>query len=277
MESEIKRLLGVQKQTGARGRHCPDELQLAAFIAKRLDRSAHAAVEFHLADCDFCLSELAFLTQSEDSENLVQVPFPLLSRARDIVAKGPKPGLNWGWRWAAPLAAVICLILIAVVVVLQLRRRETVSTSGPLIAQQNQPSPITSPEFVSAPPAPLPSGTGLPTAAPKTQPNRPAEVRSTSSQELTPKLLAPREGAAVRAKDLELRWQPVADALFYEVRLLSVTGDVVLSQQTENTSLKPGTGATLVPGTKYFVVVSAHLREGKTQKSRVVGFRLSGQ
>jgi hypothetical protein len=277
MESEIKKLLGVQKQSGARGRNCPDETQLAAFLAKRLDRSAHAAVEFHLADCDFCLSQLAFLTQSDDAENLDQVPFPLLSRARGIVAKAPKPAVNWGWRWAAPLAAVVCLILLAVIVVLQLRRRETASLSGPLIAQQNQPLPINSPEIVSAPRAPLPSETGPLTAAPRTQPNRSAQVRSNSSEALIPKVLAPQEGASIRAKDLELRWQPVADALFYEVRLLSGPGDIVLSQQTENTSLKPGTGAALVPGTKYFVVVSAHLRQGKTQKSTVVSFRLSGQ
>ncbi len=277
MESEIKKLLGVHKQTGEPGRDCPDEIQLAAFVTTRLDKSANAAVEFHLADCDFCLSQLAFLTQSREAEEFDQVPFALLSRARDIVATESKPAFNWGWDWAAPLAAVICVLLLAVVVVFQVRSRETVFRSDPLIAQQNQPSPINSPEFVSAPPAPLPSGTGLPTAPPKTQPNRSAAVRSPSSQELIPKLLAPREGAAIRAKDLELRWQPVADALFYEVRLLSVTGDVVLSQQTENTSLTPGTAAALVPGTKYFVVVSAHLREGKTQKSRVVAFRLSGQ
>ncbi len=276
-DTEIKKLLGLQKQTGERGRHCPDELQLAAFVAKRLDNPASAAVESHIADCDFCLSQLAFLTQSADAENFDQVPFSLLSRARGILGKEPKPAVNWGWRWAAPAAAVACLILLVVVVVVQLRRRETVAPgSGPLIAQHNEPLPLASPEIAKKPPASR-SEPGLPTQLPKSKSTQTAEVRSKTSEETIPRLLAPREGAAIRREDLELRWQPVSDAMFYKVRLMSATGDVVFEQQTENTSIKPGPAAPLVPGTKYFVVVSAHLRQGKTEKSALISFRLTGQ
>ena len=276
MESEIKKLLGVQKQTGERGQHCPDEIQLAAFVAKRLDRAAHDAVEFHLADCDFCLSQLAFLTQSEDAKNVDQVPFPLLARARGIRETKPKSPVNWGWRWAGPVAALACLVLLVVVVVVRLRNREANSPGSSLIAQRTEPQPIRPPEVTPPPPA-VRSEPAPQTQAPKPKSERPDEVRRTTSQGVIPRLLAPQEGAVIERKDLELRWQPVTDAMFYEVRVMSTAGEVVLVEQTERTSLKPEAAASLMPGTKYFVVVSAHLRQGKTEKSDAISFRISGK
>ena len=274
-ETEIKKLLGVQKQTGERGRRCPDEIQLAAYVAKRLDNSASAAIESHIADCDFCLSQLAFLTQPVDVENLDQVPSSLLARARGLLTKKPKHAINWGWRLVAPSAAAACIVLLVVVVVVQLRKRETVSPGGgPFVAQQNEPLPITSPQVALKPAGPI---SASPTPLPKTKSMQTTAVRSKTSEEIIPRLLAPREGAAIRREDLEVRWQQLSDAMFYEVRIMSATGDVVYEQQTENTSMKPGPAALLVPGTKYFIVVSAHLRQGKTEKSAVVSFRLTGQ
>ena len=277
MESEIKKLLGVQKQTGQRGRHCPDEIQLAAFVAKRLDKSAHETVEFHLADCDFCLSQIAFLTQPVNDEKTDQVSFPLLARARDIRRKKPDATSNWGWRWAAPVAAVACLILLVVVMVGPLRNREANSRgSGPLIAQRTEPLPTTSSEVTSPPPA-VRSEPAPQRQAPKPKSEKTEEVRRSSSQSVVPRLVSPQEGAVLERKDLELRWQAVPDAMFYEVRLMSTAGDVVFVEQTERTSLKPGTAASLAPGTKYFLVVSAHFRDGRTEKSEVIGFRITGK
>jgi hypothetical protein len=276
-DTELKKLLRVQKQTGERTRRCPDENQLAAYVSKRLEAPAATAIERHIADCDFCVGQIAFLSQTPDAETVEQVPFALLSRARSILGREPKSSANWAWRWAAPSAAVACLILIVVVVVVQLRRRETVSPNeGPFIAQKIEPPPIASPQIAITPPA-LRSEPSPPTQMSKSKPTRTAEVRSNTSEEMIPRLLTPREGAAVRKENLELRWQPVSDAMFYEVRLMSAAGDVVFEQQTENTSLKPGAAAPLIPGTKYFVVVSAHLRQGKTEKSALISFRLIGQ
>lgn len=277
MESEIKKLLGVQKQTGARGRHCLDETQLAAFIAKRLDRSANAEVEFHLADCDFCLSQLAFLTQPVDVEKIDQVPFSLLARARDIGARKPNTTFNWGWRWAAPVAAMASLILLVGIAVLQLRNRGAASPgNGPLIAQRTQPLPITTPEATTPPPA-VHSEPAPGTQAPKPKSERTEEVRRGSSQDAIPRLVSPQEGALIARNDLELRWQAVPDAIFYEVRVMTTAGDVVFAEQTERTSLTPGAAATLKPGAKYFVVVNAQLRQGRTEKSEVVSFRITGK
>src|SRR5260370_19339810 len=108
-ETEIKRLLQVQRgQVGRRGWRCPDEILLAAYVAQGLSSSARKAIEAHVADCDFCLSEVAFLTQSGDWANSVDVPAKLLSEARNLVARKPGKGINRGWRWAATTAAVAC-------------------------------------------------------------------------------------------------------------------------------------------------------------------------
>ncbi len=248
-DTEIKKLLRVQKQSGERGWRCPDEIQLAAYVTKRLDSSARSSVESHIADCDFCLSQ--------------------------VLTRKPANTVNWGGRWISATAAVACLILLAVVVVVQLRRRETVSPSnGPFIAEKIEPPPVASPQFASTPPALRPEPSPA-TQVPKAKSTRTGEVRSMTPKEIIPRLLSPKEGAAVRWEDLELRWQPVSDTIFYEIRLMSASGDVVFAQQTENTSLKPGIAGSLVPGTKYFIIVSAHLREGKTIKSGVVSFRLT--
>ncbi len=276
-DTELTKLLRVQKQSGERGWRCPDESQLAAYVAKRLEAPATTAVERHLADCDFCVSQIAFLSQSPDAETVEQVPLALLSRARSILGREPKSAVNWGWRWAAPSAAVVCLILLVVVVVIQLRRRETVSPNeGPFIAQKIEPPPIASPQIGLTPLASR-SEPSPPMQLSKPKPTQTAEVRSKTSEEIIPRLLTPREGAAIRKEDLELRWQRASEAMFYEVRIMSATGDVVFEQQTEDTSMKPGPAAPLLPGTKYFAVVSAHLRQGKTAKSAVISFRLSGQ
>src|SRR5260370_39865989 len=140
-ETEIKRLLQVQRsQVGRRGWRCPDEIVLAAYVAQGLSSSARKAIEADVADCDFFLSEVAFLTQSADWANSVHVPANLLSEARSLVARKPGKGINRGWRWAVTTAAVACFALLFVVIALQLRTQQSVSsTSGPLVARQEYP------------------------------------------------------------------------------------------------------------------------------------------
>lgn len=277
-DTEIKKLLQVQRgQAGRRGWRCPDENQLAAYVAQRLSNSARNSIEAHVADCDFCLSQVAFLTQSADWANSVEVPAHLLSGARNLVARKPSRGINWGWRWAATTAAVACFALLFVLVALQLRQQRSVSTtSGPLVAQQTSPELVASPQItVASPPSrPQPSQA---VQTPKAKSTQTPVVRSKTAEDLLPKLISPRDGAVLRREDLEFRWEPVSDAIFYEVRVMSVEGDLVFEGQTENTVLKPGSTAPLVPGTKYFVVVRAHLHQGKAAKSNVVSFRLAEQ
>ena len=275
-DREIKKLLQVQRgQVAQRGWRCPDEIQLAAYVAQGLSSSARNSIEAHVADCDFCLSQVAFLFQFADSEHLQQVPPHLLSAARELVTRKPGKVMNWGWRWTATAAAAACFALLFVVIVLQLRRQESASTSsGPLVAQQTSPEMNASPQLtVSSPPAH--SGPSQPAHIPKAKPTEPA-VRN-SAGEMLPRLIAPRDGEVIRREDLEFRWEPVTDAVFYDVRVMSADGDLVFVDQTESSRLKPGSTTSLAPGRKYFAVVRAHLHQGKAANSSVVSFRLAEQ
>lgn len=277
-DTEIKKLLQVQSgQAGLRGWRCPDETQLAAYAAQGLSSSARNSIEAHIADCDFCLSQVAFLTQSADWANSVEVPAYLLSLARSLVARKPSRGVNWGWRWAATAAAVACFAVLFVVTVLQLRTPQPLrGPSDAIVARQTLPEPVNSPQITVAS-APSRLETSHPVQTPKAKSFQPPVVRNKTAGDLLPKLLSPRDGAVVRREDLEFRWESVSEAIFYEVRVMSAEGNLVFEEQTGDARLKLGSTAPLVPGTKYFVVVRAHLRQGKAAKSGLVSFQLAEQ
>lgn len=272
-DEEIKALFQLQKTTGERSWNCPNEGQLAAYIGKHLDTSARTAFETHASDCDYCLSQLAFLAQAPDS-HVEDVPAALLLPARELIKQKQSASPGWGWRWVAAPLAIAGLVLLAIGLGVQLTRQQTGSPEQErFVVQKIEPSPIVSPPVAYVPPS-EPSKPGPATPVPK---GNGATVRAPASNEFVPALAYPREGQSVARDSLEFRWQPVSDAIFYEVRLMSPNGDVVFSARTEEVRIKPGPDVSLVPETKYFAVVTAHLREGKTTKSSVVGFRLTGE
>jgi hypothetical protein len=276
-EAEIVKLLQNQKRESQRGWRCPDEMQLAAFVDQRLSGSARQALEAHITDCDFCLTQVSFLTESAGWPAATDVPAHLLSKARNLVPQKPGRAVSWGWHWAAAAAAAAFLLFV-VAVALHWGKQQTVPVeTGPLVAQQHAPEVASSPPVTVAPPGLRPAETKQPgQKARSTFPSAPA-LRSKASEESQPGMIFPREGALLRPGDLEFRWRPVSETIFYEVRVTSAGGNLVFEDQTEDTKLKPGSNASLVPGEKYFVVIRAHLRQGKTAKSSVVSFRLSEQ
>jgi hypothetical protein len=89
-----------------------------------------------------------------------------------------------------------------------------------------------------------------------------------STDEFTPALLSPREGAVVRAEKVEFVWQPVENAISYEVKVTDAEGSSVLAESTT----VPRFHATQIRPGKYFVKVMAHLPDGRTVQSSRVGF-----
>jgi len=283
-ESNLKDLLGSNGRTPQRrGWRCPDTAQLAAYVDCRLEGAGRSHMEAHLSDCDFCLAQVSFLARSADWPEPAAVPPQLLIKAKNLVSEKPGTTIVWGWRWAAATALAACLLLaIGLVVVRQLLKPEASRNSdSPLIAQKQPedrtaPVPQTSPAPSaqssasprnSAPPArnTSPKGRVQPPAAP---------VRGAEVNGLSPKLLFPQSGAVLRRSELEFRWQPISDAIFYEVFVVTAAGDLVVEKRSEDARLTLSADVPLVSGSKYFVWVRAHFREGKTAKSEVVSFRV---
>ena len=96
-------------------------------------------------------------------------------------------------------------------------------------------------------------------------------VRSGSPHVSLPAVLSPQPGATVHASDFIIRWEPIANAAAYEVRIVTADGDVVWRKRVQETSVHPP-NQTLRPGMKYFVWVRALLTDGKTQQSAAVSF-----
>lgn len=281
-EKEIQRLLAQRgDKPSRRGWRCPDETRIAAYADGRLGGAARSSVEAHVADCDHCRAQVAFLVRAAESPADVAVPAQLISRARSLVTEKPRESGFRGWRWAAT-AAVACLILtVGLTLVLKFGRPEA-AQAPELIAQSREQGAPPAPPISLATQTPAPAAATPPVPAaradtprPKTERTPAPATRKPSANPLLPELLSPRDGAVLRRGGLEFRWRPVGEAVFYEVSLMSAAGDLVFQTQTAETRLTLPADVALASGAKYFVWVRAHLRQGKTSKSDLVSFRLA--
>jgi hypothetical protein len=272
-EQDLKELLqGRGSKTARRGWRCPDETQLAAYFDSKLQGSTRESVEKHVADCDFCLSQISFLFQSADWTEAVEVPAPVLRRARDLVPRKSEARKASGWRWAAASATLASLVIIITFIALRFRTQQPANLpSEPLIAQQHQPNLVQAPQASPVNPRPAPTHATEKLRSP--EPVAP-EIRREGPAQL-PALVFPRNGATLRRNELDFRWQPFADTVFYDIRVVTAEGDLVLESKTEDTHLRIADSIPLQPGAKYFVSVRAHLRQGRTVKSGIVSFRIS--
>jgi hypothetical protein len=278
-EEHLKELLWRRRRPGSRrGWRCPDEILLAAYVDRSLDAVARRSLEAHLADCDSCLGQVSFLMHTAGWKDSAEVPPQLLARAERLVSAKRSRSLFPDWRWTAIAGAAACLLItFALVLALRQYRSETPKSgegqaiSQPKPAQESAPlsqttTAMKNPDVVAS--------SGPPQSGRATLPSPPA-VRKGEPDSGAPKLIFPREGSVVKREHLEFRWQPVPNADFYEVSIVSASGDPVVVRQTDQTRLALPSDGQLISGTKYFVSIRAHLHEGKTARSSVVSFRVS--
>ena len=264
-EKELTTLLGSRGSKISRpGWRCPDENQLAAYVnGQAVDRQK---LERHLADCEPCLETTALLvTQFDENEH---VPAAVLARARSLGENAR--GVKWNWGWTAA-AATACLLIVASIVLWQLWTAKTARPSTELLAQVKESS-LPSEEK----PANTNSSATVPSPHVEKPRARETQTPAVRSVEASPKLtlVFPREGSTVRLPIQSLRWLPLADATFYEVKIVTEDGDAVATQSTNNTEL-PLPADALKPGSKYFVTVVAHLSGNRTIRSDLVKFRVA--
>ncbi len=224
------------------GWRCPSEMELAAYTDNRLGKAERQRLQSHLADCAYCLDQVASLARLGDAEILEQVPADLVVRARELPARNKGLFVRWhAWAWTTGAATAGFLLAVALWV--------------------NQPAPrgqSLEPPAVNVP-------------APLVRP--PSEhVRSTATEGASPELIFPQEGARISPGELEFRWAAVSRSLFYEVRILDEDGGLLWEGRTEAASLKPPATLMLKEGRQYYISVRANLPEGQTIRSRTQGF-----
>jgi hypothetical protein len=85
-------------------------------------------------------------------------------------------------------------------------------------------------------------------------------------------LLSPRAGAVVDARRPSFRWTEVAGTPYYDVRIVTEDGDLVVQERIDGTAWRPQ--LELRPGTEYFVHVDAYPSGDKAVSSEHVPFRV---
>ncbi len=295
-EKTLTRLLRAEgAETEQPGRGCPDEALLSAYVEHGIPEEQRAKVEAHLADCEACLGQVAFLARhpAELAEPATSVAPGAVARARDLVALAPSPWRPFVLRWGTALAGVACVVLVVVAVLRHGPAMQAPATTPVSDATAGAPSPsapeqpaASSPDLARGDPerAPRP-GSGRvegPQALSRKPPAgavtpSPPTVRNSAPAVRTLSLVSPSESATLARKDLEFRWQAVPGSLYYEIDLVTDEGTSVWHSRVEGTSARPPDGTKLDTGAKYSVWVRAFLSGGETVKSAAVSFYVAKQ
>jgi hypothetical protein len=88
-------------------------------------------------------------------------------------------------------------------------------------------------------------------------------------------VLLPGEGAEVASSGLSFAWTEIQGTPFYDVRIVTDAGDVVVRQRVTGTKWRPPANLHLQPGAEYFVHVEAYPFGDKALSSEHVRFRVA--
>ena len=88
-------------------------------------------------------------------------------------------------------------------------------------------------------------------------------------------VLSPGDGASVDPRRLSFRWTEVSGSPFYDVRIVTDAGDVVVQQRVTGTTWRLPAQLNLQPGAEYFVRIDAYPSGDKAVSSDHVPFRVS--
>ena len=105
----------------------------------------------------------------------------------------------------------------------------------------------------------------------------PRQVRYSDRNARQPLVLAPEEGSAIFPSEQVFRWTEVSGSLFYDVRLVSPDGDLIVRERVQDTRWLIPENLGLEAGMEYFVRVDAYLNDSKFLSSEHVVFSIRGE
>jgi hypothetical protein len=222
---------------------CLKESELAGYLDGVLSGWRRRRVEAHLAACARCRREVSVIVHS-GRDAAEPVPPEWVARVRQLVNE-KKPIAHRRWQWAAAGAALSCSV-----------------AAGVWLAMGFHQRPATVARVHAPVAAPSPS-----------QAENTAEVRALRNVNAQPAVIAPAAGATV-GREPEVRWQAIPGVITYDVTIVNADGDTVWRARTSAQQLRVPATAALVPGSEYFVMISANLSSGKTIRAKAVSFRI---
>lgn len=223
---------------------CPDDHDLAAFVDGFMHPETTELLRLHLADCDFCMTQVGLLKRLYASNPDHQFSEFVLARARHMGKANKRPAIRHVTRWAT--AAVLVL---AVLVVFKLGTPNPVETQA----------------------------TGTTTYGQTSQAPDQSQIRSQNLNISKLRVLAPAKGALIDPGKLVFQWTDVPDCLYYDVRIVTDGGDLIWKARIEDTKLELPDKLQLDPDVEYYFRVDAYLASAKSIHSQHVLFSVMEQ
>lgn len=230
---------------------CPDVARLAAFVDQAAGAD-EAPIVHHLARCQDCRAQIAFLMRMQRSAPEMQVPSAWLRKVEAITADPAKASPMRSW---VPIGV---LAVVAVVVAVMLVRPLSHVSAPPVRVT----TPTQQPQVVaSAAPAPRPFTTDR---------KKEREVVRGSKPAVSLRITAPAEGSHI-APGSNIRWHGVENSMFYEVNLLSADGELLWKAKVEAAQADLPADIAIPTERKCFLLIRAYLPDGETVESGPVG------
>lgn len=107
--------------------------------------------------------------------------------------------------------------------------------------------------------------------------SEPRQVRYSDRNALQPQVLAPEDGSVIYPSEQIFRWTEVPGSLFYDVRLVSSDGDLLVRERVQDTRWLIPHSMGLEEGQEYYVRVDAWLNDSKFLSSEHVVFMIRGE
>lgn len=236
------------KKIARRRWNCPSDSEIASYLEHHLESIEKLRFEAHLANCDFCLTTVAAIVRQQRTVESVEVPAHLFQQAIDFVSAKSRWIVSWKWIPVPALAAIVVI------------------TATLLKSPQQK-------KFVALAPASPIGATPSPEIVPPTSSLATEKQYVRKMVTIAPglHLLEPKSNSAWQKQELRFRWRPVANATYYEIRVVTSEGDSVWREQRSDISAQFPPDLALQPG-KYFVWIRAYLNDGRTIKSDARAF-----
>jgi hypothetical protein len=223
-------------------RFCPEDQEIAEYFDGALPKDEQGRLERHLADCRYCLARVGMLGRQDSHPSGRQIPGDVLATAKAMTPRVPGRRLKWAPAWAAA-----ALVVLAVGILSQLDSTRQ--------SARKSISPVNGVE----------------------QPGTLRETRNIDPAATGPGFLSPGEALAIIPAGYLFRWTPVADSRFYQVRIVTDSGDLLWQERITGTEWKLPAGTHLTPGAEYFVRVEAFLTDTRSLKSDYLLFQIEEQ
>jgi hypothetical protein len=88
-------------------------------------------------------------------------------------------------------------------------------------------------------------------------------------------VLSPAPGESVAADELQFHWTEIPGSRYYEVHIVTDSGERVSDQRVSETEWRPHPKLPLRPGAEYFVRIDAYPSESRSVSSAHVPFSIA--